>query len=175
MSPIKIDHVYKFEDRIFKHKLPKGLSYVLQTKDIINVLDVDGLSLSYTYSANNPKKIENFSFTNVELLSYNKYEKRWGEPGSIMDYDRHISIYSVPAKLRKALRFTLTSNILSRLKNLENKPKFNISVYYQTFSKSNYEPLDRGGLYIERYGDKPVVLYRDKEFDMDKEIKELVS
>lgn len=172
---------YAFEDRIHKRKLPKGLSYVLQTTDITSILGTDGLCLSYSYLSDNPKKIKkerDFPFTNVDLLSYTKRDYRMGEPGTEMDYHTHISIYSVPAKLRKAFRFALTSNILPRLKEMQqSKPKLNTSVYYRCFSKSNYEPLDHGGLYIEqdRYNDKAVVLYRDKEFDLDKEIKELVT
>lgn len=175
-------YVYTFEDRIHKHKLPKGLSYVLQTTDITSVLNTDGLSLSYSYESENPGKlsksvVKDFSFTKVELLSYTKYGKRRGEPGSWLDYDRHMSIYSVPARIRHALRCTLTNKVLPQLKALESKPKFNVSVYYRTFHKNNYEPLDWGGIYIEqdRYGDKPIVLYRDKEFDLDKDVKELVT
>lgn len=172
------NHVYTFEDRIDKHKLPKGLSYVLQTTDIANVLTTDGLSLSYSYSPDNPQKVEKqlgvkrFSFTKVELLGYHKHRHRGGEPGAWDDYDRSMVVYSVPAKLRKALRFALTSNILPRLKAFESLPKFNLSVYYRVFDKD----FDRGGLYIEqdRYNDKAKVLYRDKEFDLDKEIRECV-
>lgn len=177
---MKEGYVYVFEDRISKDKLPKGLSYVLQTTDITSVLSTDGLCLNYSYQADNPRKPEkqhkgDISFTNVDLLSYTKRERRGGEPGTLFDYDRHMSIYSVPAKIRYRFRNTLTYKILPRLKDLESKPKFHVAIYYRCFSKSNYEPLDRGGLYIEqdRYGDRPIVLYRDKEFDMDKEIKEL--
>jgi hypothetical protein len=179
---MKEGYVYNFEDRISKEKLPRGLSYVLQTKDITSVLSTDGLCLHYNCMTDNPQKLEkqvvkNFSFTKVELLSYTKYAKRWGEPGSMMDYNRNMSIYSVPAKIRYRFRNTLTYKILPFLKDLESKPKFHVSVYYRTFHKNNYEPQDWGGIYIEqdRYGDKPIVLYRDKEFDMDKEIKEIVT
>ena len=174
-------YIYTFEDRIHKDKLPKGLSYVIQTTDITNILSKDGLDLHYSYQATNPCKPEkrhngDISFTKVELLSYTKYARRWGEPGSMMDYDRHMSIYSVPAKIRYRLRNAIINHVLPKLKDLESKPKFHVSVYYRCFSKSNYEPLDRGGLYIEqdRYGDKATVLYRDKEFDIDKEIRELL-
>lgn len=175
---------YAFEDRIHKHKLPRGVSYVLQTTDITNAISTDGLCLSYSYTAENPRKLKHktlgkssFSFTKVDLLSYHKYGRRQGEPGSWLDYDRHLIIYSVPARIRKVLRFALTANILPQLKLQESKPTFSIAVYYSCFNKSNYEPLDHGGLYIEqdRYSDKAKVLYRDKEFDLDKEVKELVT
>jgi hypothetical protein len=173
-------YIYTFEDRIHKDKLPKGLSYVLQTTDITNIFSTNGLSLSYSYDADNPKKVKkerDFPFTIVDFLSYTKYVRRWGEPGSVMDYDRFMAIYSVPAKLRKTFRSILIIDVLPKLKNLESRPKLNISVYYKTFHKNNYEPLDWGGLYIEenRFNDKAKVLYRNKEFDLDKEIKECVS
>lgn len=179
---MKEGYVHTFEDRIHKDKLPKGLSYVLQTTDITSVLSTDGLCLNYSCMTGNPQKLEksvvkDFSFTKVELLSYTKYTKRWGEPGSAMDYNRHMSIYSIPAKIRYQFKNTLTYKVMPRLKDLESKPKFHVSVYYRTFHKNNYEPQDWGGIYIEqdRYNDKATVLYRDKEFDMDKEIKELVT
>lgn len=171
----------KFEDRIHKHKLPKGLSYVLQTTDITEVLDTDGLALSYHYDADNPKKVKkllvkDFSFTNVNLLSYHKREHRWGEPGSLLDYNRYMSIYCVPAKLRWPLRAILRSDVLPRLKALESRQTLNLTVYYRVFDRSSYNLLDRGGLYIEsdRYNDKAKVLYRNTEFDLDKEIRECV-
>lgn len=173
-------YFYKFEDKIFKYKLPKGLSYVLQTTDITEHLDTDGLSLTYKYEAENPKKPKrerDFSFTKVELLSYHKNGHRWGTPGSIMDYDRHMTIYPVPAKIRYSLRSILRSAVLPILKKQDSKHQFKLSVYYRAFSESNYAPLDRGGLYIEqdRYSDKRKVLYRNKEFNIDKEIKGVVS
>jgi len=174
-------YVCKFEDRISKNKLPKGLSYVLQTTDITSVLSTDGLALTYSYSPGNPKKIRrlrDFSFTKINLLSYAKYAKRWGEPGTIMDYDTHISVYSVPARIRYALRSALNTYILPQIKTIAEKySKVNLSVYYSTFHKNNWEPLDWGGLYIEkdRYNDKAAVLYRRKEFDIDKEVKEVVK
>jgi hypothetical protein len=168
-----------FEDRIHKHKLPKGFSYVLQTTDITEFLDKDGLALSYSYQADNPQKLEksvDFSFTKVELLSYHKRKERWGEPGAWDDYNRHLSIYSVPAKIRGSLRAALKTYVLPEIRNLERLPKFKLSVYYRTFHPNNYEPLDWGGLYIEsdRYNDDAKVLYRNKEFDLDTEVKELV-
>lgn len=181
-------YICKFEDRIHKHKLPKGLSYVLQTTDITNVLPKDGLAISYSYQADNPKKPkpaakwepphwDRYRHSNVDLLAYIKRTKRWGEPGTMLDYDRYLIVYSVPAKLRKAFRAVLISTVLPFLGTVEVKPKFNISVNYQYFNPSNYGPLDRGGIYIEqdRYSDRSTVLYRDKEFNLDKEIKECLS
>lgn len=180
-------YICKFEDRIHKHKLPKGLSYVLQTTDITKVLSTDGLAVRYSYQADNPRKPkqskwepshwDRYRNSSVDLLSYIKRTKRWGEPGSAFDYNRYLVVYSVPAKLRKAFRFCLITTVLPFLKTVEAKPRFNISVHYEYFNPSNYEPADRGGIYIEqdRYSDKAVVLYRDKNFDLDKEIKECLS
>lgn len=174
-------YICTFEDRIHKHKLPKGQSYVLQTTDISSVLETDGLSLTYHYSPDNPKKIKrprDFSFTRVELLSYHKRKQRWGAPGTWNDYDRSMTVYSVPAKLRGFLRPVLVAQVLPRLrKDLAKLNEFKISVYYRVYDRSNYEPLDRGGLYIERdrYDEDAKVLYRNTEFDLDTEIREIVK
>lgn len=176
------DYVYKFEDRIHKHKLPKGLSFVLQTTDISSILDTEGLSITYSYMADNPQKpeksksvVKDFSFTKVELLQYRKREHPWGAPGSLMDYNRHMSVYCVPGKIRWSLRAILRSDVLPRIQKLESRPEFSLSVYYKTFHKNSYDLLDWGGLYIEqdRYGDKAKVLYRNKEYDIDKELRSL--
>jgi len=182
MNKLSLEHKYTFEDRIHKQKLPRGFSYVLQTTDMTKVLSTDGLKLSYSFLAENPQKLEKsvvkrFSFTKVELLSYSKYAHRHGEHGAWDDYDRHLSIYSVPARIRGRFRSVLIEKILPFLKALETRPKFHVSVYYSAFDKNNYKPLDRGGLYIEegRYSENAKVLYRDEEFDLDDKLRELVN
>lgn len=182
MNKLPLAHKYTFEDRISKHKLPKGFSYVLQTTDISKILSTDGLALSYSFLAENPQKLEksvvkDFSFTKVELLAYSKYAQRRGEAGTWSDYDRYMVIYSVPAKLRGLFRLNLIEKVLPVLKTLEKRSKFHLSVYYRVYHINNYKPLDWGGLYIEedRYGEDAKVLYRDEELDVDEEIKEIVS
>ncbi len=91
-------------------------------------------------------------------------------------------MFSVPAKLRRTLRNVLISEVLPFIKKIGDGPgKLNLEVYYRTFSKSNWEPLDRGGLYIEKRwkSDKLIpesqLLYRNKEFDIDEQIKEILK
>ncbi len=121
--------------------------------------------------------VKRFSFTKVELLSYSKYAHRRGSAGAWDDYDRYMVVYSIPAKLRGVFRPTLIEKVLPFLKALETRSKFHVSVYYRVYDRSNYEPLDRGGLYIEqdRYGEDAKVLYRDEELDADEEIRGIVS
>lgn len=53
-----------------------------------------------------------------------------------------------------------------RLSNGSPKPDVSAKVIMNLWIVVDYIEQDR-------YGDRPIVLYRDKEFDMDKEIKEL--
>jgi len=156
-----------FEDRIHKPKLPKGFSYVLQTKDIISILPTDGLSVSYRYLLKNPEKNGN-AFTTIDLLEYSKYD---GQLGSLLDYDTRLVVFSVPAKIRKVLQITLINEVLPILNNLN---RLNISVYYEHFNRSRYKHINRGGLYVEQDKYKGKVLYHNKDFDIDKEVKEIL-
>lgn len=147
---------------IKKHKLPKELSYPLQTSDITKFLNTDSLNIYYTYLYENYKKEKNIY---ISLISYTIYSAKIT---SELDYTSVLRIYSVPSRLRKPFRQALNTSVLSIIKDWQNKGH-SLAVYYRN------NGLFCGGLYVEkdRYRDKAKVVYHDKNFNVDDEIKEL--
>ena len=94
------------------------------------------------------------------------------------DYDTSMIIYSVPSRLRKNLRFAL-KEVLPIIKQWQNGNNKNheLTICYQRYNRSKWEPLDRGGLYIvqDRFKDKEKLIHRNTNFNLDKELKELVK
>jgi hypothetical protein len=155
---------------ISKNKLPKGLSYPLQTKDIEGSLETEFLSLIYYYAPDNPKE---FKWTTIiNLLTLHEKSRQLEH---LIPYDYLMSVYSVNAKLRKKFRDILVAEVLPYLRKWQdaNHKGRGVSVYYHAFHASNWPHLDFGGIYIEadRYKPQSKMLYRNKDFNIDEDLK----
>ncbi len=168
-----------FEKRIRKTKLPKGFSHVLQTSDVIKTLDVNMLDLYYNNwlpSIDLPKR-PNWWYAILPLLEYHEYKHEhintWDND---LSFSRGLAVFPVYGDIRKKLRSALVEDVLPYLRLIQGKYKgHELSVYYSVFNKENYEPLDRGGIYIVDKKKKDEVIFRHKGFNIDEDLKECLK
>jgi hypothetical protein len=155
------------ETLIRKEKLPKGLSYPLQTQDIVNGLHTESLAIFYRYDCSNPGKMN--KWTVIDLFDLHCYPDK---TRTLVGNNFSIGITSIESKLRKKFREILCKEVLPLAKTwqeLNNKGK-NLSVHYRVF-QDDY--LGYGGIYMEenRYGPKKKILYRNDSFNIDEDLK----
>lgn len=153
---------------IRKAKLPKGLSYPLQTQDIVNGLNTESIAVFYNYAYCDSKKLGQWD--SLCLFDLRRYPDK---VSTVVGHLFSMSVYSIESKLRKKIREVLCKEVLPFVKKwqeLNNKGK-GLSVYYQVFHE-DYQ--GRGGIYIEedRYGPKKKLLYRNENFNIDEVIYE---
>lgn len=160
------------DKRISKHKLPKGFSYPVQTKDIVQSLDTSKLAITYSYYEKNPTRDAKSLIIRIGLLNYHKYKDALSFE---LDHDSILTVYSIPARLRNEFRPVLINKILPFMAEWQKHKNKNwgMEVYYECF----WESLDLGGIYVRQTRDnvKPRLIYRDEKFNIDEKIQEILK
>lgn len=172
----------KLEDIVSKDKIPKGMSYPCQTSDLMPLIDNSKIHISYGFRKNPWGDNNNLR---LDIMWVQCYSRKLAA-SSVVGNEFFMSVQSVPGKLRARIREKLRVDVIPFFKEWILKRHFGhilLAKYEMHKYKLGSSIIDNthAGLYIEdekpnrKLGERGVIVYQDKSFDIDELMQEFAK